>query len=180
MTPDRDGIRFNVLRNAHYHTARRRGLERANRIFSLLIIVLGAAAVGDAAARLGVGTVWIGAAVAFVGSLQLVFDFGRQARDHQALQRDYYRLLAEIERTIEPTAEQLAGWHGDMIAITADEPPTMRALDARAYNDTLGSLGYDDAGDRLVVPWQHIVLGHVLPFEGYEYRKRSEIADDAT
>ncbi|KAF0674413.1 hypothetical protein PMES_03290, partial [Profundibacterium mesophilum KAUST100406-0324] len=32
-------IRFNVLRNALYHTARRRALERINRSFNLLVLL---------------------------------------------------------------------------------------------------------------------------------------------
>ena len=37
MTPDRNGIRFNVLRNVLYHTARRRVLERTNRLFNCAV-----------------------------------------------------------------------------------------------------------------------------------------------
>ncbi|KAF0674351.1 hypothetical protein, partial [Profundibacterium mesophilum] len=91
-----------VLRNALYHTARRRALERINRSFNLLVLLLGAAAIGDLAMRLGIDRIWIGAGVALIGALQLVFDFGRQARDHQTLQRDYYALLAEIDAAVAP------------------------------------------------------------------------------
>ncbi|KAF0674336.1 hypothetical protein, partial [Profundibacterium mesophilum] len=59
------------------------------------------------------------------------------ARDHQTLQRDYYALLAEIDAAVAPDDATMALWHGRMITLSGDEPPTMRAIDAKAYNDAL-------------------------------------------
>ncbi|SFQ13643.1 hypothetical protein SAMN05421853_10275 [Roseivivax halotolerans] len=171
---DREIIRFNVLRNALYHTARRRWLERANRICNLLVILLGTAVVADLAARAGAGALYIGGAVAFIGALQLVLDFGRQARDHQILQRDYYVLLSEIEKLADPTEADLAHWRGRMFEITAEEPPTLRAIDAKAYNDALDAVEVYDQGERLVVPFLHRIAGSFLSFDGHTYRKVSE------
>ncbi len=169
MTPDRENIRFNVLRNALYHTARRRTLERWSRWFNFLVVVLGAAAVGDVMDIHGVPLHWIGMAVAVIGALQLVFDFGRQARDHQALQRDYYALLAEIEATPEADTSRCAEWSSRMMRITADEPPVLRAIDAKAYNDALDALGTFGSENRLHIPLHHRLLGGVIPFEGHQY-----------
>ena len=174
MIPDRDNIRFNVLRNALYHTARRGSLERWNRVFNLLVVVLGAAAVGDVLARFNVEQAYVGMAVAFIGALQLVFDFGRQARDHQVLQRDYYSLLADIEGTIDASEPKRAEWYSRMIRITGDEPPVLRAVDARAYNDAADALELP-RGERLHVPFLHRMLSGVFAFSGAEYKKRSEL-----
>lgn len=168
---DADNIRFNVLRNALYHTARRRHYEALSRWLNLIVILLGAAAIATPLGGIGIGSVWIGAAVALVGALQLVFDFGRQARDHQGLQRDYYRLLAEIETTTDPDTSLIARWRGDMIRITADEPPVLRAIDAKAYNDALDALDVYPTGERLAIPLLHRLLGGLLTFEGHNYRK---------
>lgn len=175
MTPDRDNIRFNVLRNALYHTARRRSLERLNRVFNFAVVVLGAAAVGDSLARFGIEGHWLALAIAVIGALQLVLDFGRQARDHQALQRDYYALLADIEAAPEADTLQCASWYSRMIRITADEPPTLRAIDAKAYNDAIDATELFGRDQRLHVPFHHRLLGGFIGFEGRGYAKLAEI-----
>lgn len=176
---DADNIRFNVLRNALYHTARRRHFEMLARWLNLIVILLGAAAIADTLRNFGIGPVWIGVAVTVVGALQLVFDFGRQASDHQGLQRDYYRLLAEIEAKISPTQEDIARWKGEMIRITADEPPVLRAIDAKAYNDALDATGVYPDDERLVIPFGPRVAGGFLSFEGRSFKKLKEISDAA-
>lgn len=174
MIPERENIRFNVLRNALYHTARRRALERINRWFNFLVVILGAAAVGDIFAKYGIPQSYMGLAVAVIGAMQLVFDFGRQARDHQGLQRDYYRLLADIEASVDDGEAARANWYSRMIQITADEPPTFRALEAKAYNDAADAMELP-RGERLHVPFWHRRVGGVLAFDGTEFRKVSEM-----
>lgn len=174
MAHDRESIRFNTLRNALYHTARRRVLERTNRVFNFLVVVLGASAVGDVFAGVGIERAWVGMAIAVIGALQLVFDFGRQARDHQTLQRDYFSLLADIEAETEPSEKHCADWYSRMIRITADEPPVLRALDAKAYNDALDAIDAHDAGERLVIPFWHRMFGAFVGFDGHRYLKVSE------
>lgn len=176
MNDKRENLRFNILRNALYHTARRKWLERTNRVFSFVIVALGATAMSDVLARWQIEAIWTGAAIALIGTLQLVFDFGRSARDHQALQRDYYHLLAEIEETPDADEATCAQWYGTMVRITGDEPPTLRALDAKAYNDALDAAGTFDSAERLHIPWHHRLLGGVFAFEGYGYRKIAEMS----
>lgn len=175
MAKDRTNIRFNALRNALYHTARRRSLERMNRLFNFLVVILGTAAVADALQVTGIPPYLIGMAVAVIGALQLVFDFGRQARDHQQLQRDYYALLAEIEAKPDATAEECAAWQGKLIRITADEPPVLRAVDAKAYNDAIDASGDFTKDQRLHVPLIQRMLSGLLAFDGYSYETPAEI-----
>lgn len=172
---DRDTIRLNVLRNALYHSARYRSLERTNRFFNFLIVLLGASAMGSLTGSLGISPVWVGGGVAALGALQLVFDFGHAARDHQVLQRDYYWLLADIEAALNPSDEQLAAFQAKMIRITGDEPPTLRAIDARAYNDAIDGSGLFDRDEQLVIPWSHSLVGWLKPFEGFHYLKVHEV-----
>lgn len=170
-----DNVRFNALRNALYHTGRRMTFERWNRIFNFLVVVLGAAATGGIITHIGWDPIWPAAAVALVGAAQLVFDFGRSARDHQSLQKEYYNLLADIESEIDPSDDQIATWNSRMTRIAGDEPPTLRALDAKAYNDALDALEFD-RGQRLKVPWLHWALGGLIAFDGHTYPKLSELA----
>lgn len=175
MNLNRDNLRFNVLRNALYHTARRRVFERINRILNFAIIALGATAMSDIIIRSDISPIWLGATVTIIGALQLVFDFARQARDHQILQRDYYHLLAEIEEKTEANEADCARWQAKIIRITSDEPPILRALDAKAYNDALDALDIYESSERLRIPLLHQWLGSLFSFEGHTYRKFNEI-----
>jgi len=168
-----ENIRFNVIRNALYHTARRRSAELWSRIFSFIIIALGTAAMSDLAGGIGIPAIVPGALVALAGAAQLVFDFAGQARTHQQLQRQYYELLADMEESLDPAEQDLARWRADMIRITSDEPPIYRAIDAKAYNDAIDAADFD-AGERLTIPWHHNILGHLWHFDGHRYVKLCE------
>ena len=176
---DRENIRFNALRNALYHTGRRRSFERLNRWFNFAVILVGAAGVseifGKVHGALGDnGPVIYGIMVAAIGAAQLAFDFGGNARDHQSLQRDYYNLLADIEETVEPSEQQLAAWNGRLTRIASDEPPIMRAIDAKAYNDAIDAMELD-RGQLLHLPIYHRVLGRFFSYDGFTFRKRIEL-----
>jgi hypothetical protein len=167
-------IRFNVLRNALYHTARRRRLERVNRVFNFAIILAGTAVVSELVDYVPFGREVAGVLVAVIGALQLVFDFGRQARDHQQFQRDYYYLLADIERAKSIGPDEVAEFQARMIQITADEPPTLKALDAKAYNDALDATSFFPRDQRLIIPWHHQIFGAFFAYDGHEYRTVEE------
>lgn len=174
MIPDRENIRFNVLRNALYHTARRRSLESWNRRFNFLIVALGASATLDVLDFLSVPQSLVGFSVALIGALQLVFDYGKQARDHQLLQRSYYDLLSEIEAHTEDDEAKRAEWFSRMIRITGDEPPVLRAVDAKAYNDALDAMEMPRR-ERLFIPAYQRLFSTISAFDGYEYKKFGEI-----
>ncbi|MCR5855292.1 hypothetical protein [Mesorhizobium sp. J428] len=137
-----------------------------------MVVILGTATVGEAVTSFEIARMplWIGGAVAAVGTLQLVFDFGGSARTHQSLQRDYFNLLADIEEKTDPTEEDCRRWEAKMSRIAGDEPPVFRALDAKAYNDAIGAMEWDE-NERLVVPLIHRLLGSVISFDGHHYRK---------
>lgn len=179
---NRDLVRFNVLRNALYHTSRRLTLDRWNRWFNFLVILLGAEAVTKFMMifNVNVASGAIGALVATVGAAQLVFDFGGRARDHQNLQREYYHLLAEIEADPAPDEVKIAGWFAQMTRISGDEPPVLRALDSKAYNDAIGATELFPQDQRLYIPWHHRLFGQFWAYEGYDYKKLEELAAGKT
>lgn len=173
---DRARLQLNVMRNALYHAGQRRRYERYTRWSNFLVIILGASAMADLSRFVEIpgGVILPGLLTTVLGALQLVFDFGGRARDHQVLQRDYYMLYAEIDQVISPTDEQIAVFASAMSRIAASEPPTMRALDARAYNDALSGLGNWPEGERLHIPFRHRLLGAIQSFDGYQYQTLDE------
>lgn len=176
---ERELLRFNVLRNALYHTSRRLTFDRWNRWFNFLVIVLGAQAVTGFMSFLGydISQGAVGALVATVGAAQLVFDFGGKARDHQSLQRDYYHLLAEIEEKASATEDDIARWWAQMTRIAGDEPPVLRALDSKAYNDAIGATEIYPVDERIYIPWWHRIWGQFWAYEGHDYKKIKELPD---
>lgn len=172
----RDNLRVNVLRNALYHTARRQYFERFNRLFTFGVVLLGASAMGDALAGFGISQTMLGAGVALLGTLQLVYDFGGKARDHMQLQREYYHLLADIEEGPATADEEILNrYYARMLRITADEPPTLRAIDCKAYNDALAATEFYKPDQRIVIPLWHRLTGWLFTFDGYNYPKVGEV-----
>jgi hypothetical protein len=100
------------------------------------------------------------------GTLQLVFDLGVRARDHDFLQRRYYQLIAEMKRVAAPSHENICEWEAIMYEIYAEEPPPMRALDSIAWNAACESMGGDK---RIKVTWYQSLLRNIWAFNGSEF-----------
>ena len=177
-------IRFDALRNVLYHVSRRRSCEQWAQVMNFLVIILGAATIGNLLEALGIPSftgvdlaVLTGSGVVLAGGASMVFDFAGRAALHQQLQGDYYRLLSEIVRAGTAGEEKVTDFDAQLVAIYANEPPVIRAIDAKAYNDALDALG-DAMGyspkDRLIVPGLHSVFGQFCTFEGHEYHRCSE------
>ncbi|MFG1319854.1 hypothetical protein [Xanthobacter autotrophicus] len=164
----RTSIKVQALRNALYHGARRNFLEFINRAFSFIVILGGAVAVADY-----LGNAKPAAFIATVaGTLQLVFDFGGRAKEHAFLQRRFYDVIAEVETCPEPAENQICKWQADLVRIYADEPPTLRALDAIAYNDAAEAL---DTEWRVRVNWWQSLWRHFYPFNGTSFAWKKAI-----
>ena len=171
MSRSIEDIRFDCLRNALYHTARRRTCETLARWMNLLVIVLGTTAVSSILEP-WVSAEYLAAAAAIVGALNMTFDFAGKARDHMQLQSAYYDMLAGTEEVSQPQDCDIAALDARLTRIYCAEPPVLRAIDAKAYNDALESLGCYKPEDRLYIPvWHRGPLAHVFAFEGHEYRR---------
>jgi hypothetical protein len=129
--------RFDALRNAIYHTQRASFLQLVNRSLNFMVIVLGTAVVAKIATRSPSFSYSLEIGVVVVATAQLVFDFGGRACVHAFLQKRYYELLAEMETGAIDTAKAKEKWSAKLLTIAADEPVTLRALDAIAYNQAL-------------------------------------------
>lgn len=159
--------RFDVLRSALYHTARRRWFDGLARFLNFVVVIAGAASLSDIVPKAHSDVLRSVSAIVtlLAGTLQLVYDFAGQARTHEILQKRFYELLAEIEAT-ENTEGREQEWKARFLKICADEPPMLRVLDAVAYNEAADAL---DTDWRLrITPWQSIVR-HFLAFNGTSF-----------
>lgn len=161
-------LRFEILRNAIYHTARGQFLDLCTRVISFVIILLGTAA----ASQLGAATSkfddrWLAGAAALVATFQLVGDFGVAARTHSYLQRRCYELLAELETLLPLDEAAIANLRAKLTILYGEEPPPMRALDAVAYNAACDSLGKEKSRVRIGI--LQSIFRQVFPFNGTEF-----------
>ena len=165
-------IKFDVLRNAIYHSSRRRFFELLSRFLSFCVVVSGTAAVANLAV---LDPRWLAALAAAIGALQLVFDFNGRARLHENLQRRYFELIAVIDAVVEATDQDVAKWRADLTLIYADEPPPMRALDAIAYNKACDALGYPESRRHVSLCLCNTFIPSQMPCL---HRRRSDLLHD--
>ncbi len=155
-------LRHMALRNALYHVARRRWLDGWSRFFNLLTILAGTGIAADLTKGNGQAALVLGGLVTISGALQLVYDFTGRARLHEILQRRYFTLMADIECAASPTGDQCRIWRSEFSRASADEPPTMRALDSIAHNQaTFALIGGTEP--YLKVNWWQSLTRHILP-----------------
>ncbi|WP_126010598.1 hypothetical protein [Georhizobium profundi] len=155
MTDEAFQLRHTALRNANYHLARRRWLEGVSRCFNLLVILGGTGTAAEVVRGSDFGALLLGATIALIGALQLVFDFSGRARLHETLQRRYFELMADIECALDPQQADCANWRAKLTRIAGDEPPVMRALDAVADNQATGALLGATKPRLQISRWEH-------------------------
>lgn len=174
MSDPLSDAKFDALRNAIYHTARKQFYDSLNRLLNFLVIIFGAGVAGKVSALFHVEELWLEFGVLIFATAQLTFDFGYKARTHEFLQRKYNEMLAEIE--LEATLDA-ARWRSKLYTVASDEPMPMRALDAVAYNAAVDATISDPAHKliaRLRVPFLHYLLRNFLARQGFEYQLESK------
>ena len=150
LTREIENLKFDILRNAIYHTARGQFFDLISRLINFTIIVLGTGAASQLGAATGkIDDRWLAGAAALLAALQLVGDFGVAARNHAYLQRRCYELLSELELSTPLDEGRIATLRAKLIILYGEEPPPMRALDAVAYNAACDSVGKPDARVRI-------------------------------
>lgn len=164
--------RFDALRNAIYHSERSSFLDTANRLLNFLVIVCGAGVAAKALVEFKLKGSWLELSVVFFATIQLVFDLGGKAKTHKFLQRRYYELLAEWEPVEEPTEAQTKAWSAKLLVISGDEPMTMRAVDALAYNKALDATSRDTdirKTQRQYLTWYQRRMRHLIAFQSVNF-----------
>lgn len=163
------GVKFDALRNAIYHTARRNYLDLLNRLLNFVVVILGAGVVIKAIGADEFSKPWLEIGVLLAATAQLTFDFGAKARTHEFLQKKYFEMISEMETEIELDERK---WYAKLYAVAADEPMPMRALDAMAYNAALDAMTSDlkiRDENRVYIPFYQRRLRHVLAFHAHQY-----------
>lgn len=164
-----EDLEHHALRNALYHTARRQRLELWNRGLTFLVILGGAGTVSQVLVAAGFA-VYLGMLITTVGALQLVFDFAGHARTHVELQRLYYSVLGQIKEGGDLSVKQRNAIMSEIVRISGEEPPTLRALDAVAYNEATDALyGEDRAHEKLHITGWQSATRHLQPHNGASF-----------
>lgn len=162
---DRDEFQIECLRNARYHEDRERFFARIHKAAMFFVVVSGTAAFAWVKA-----SAVLGAAVAVVALIDLVFDVSGKARLHASLRRRIYDLLAQLEdktRTVEQLREQA-------VRVYADEPPCMYAANIIAFNGAMDFMNRPPAF-QYKVEWYHRWFRNVWSFAGTKFQTYAEI-----
>ncbi|MGO4175729.1 hypothetical protein [Bosea sp. TAF32] len=136
-------LRFDVLRNAFYHSARLRHFEWQHRGLMFLIVLFGTAGVADATTGV-IGQKALAAITALLATVDLVLDLRGKAQRHDSLKQRYFMLLAKLDELPGAELRQIAKWRGKVNRITAEEPVTYRIVDALAHNEALETMGLNE------------------------------------
>lgn len=163
MTERTSELRFNALRIAIYHTARRMFFETATRYLNFVVVASGGFAFANLLDGWGLKGGILAAVAALAGLMQLVGDFGSRARTHEFLQRRFYEIVAEIAEAKNPGASKFDGWEAALNRLYAEEPPPMRALDAVAYNAAVDATDIMKKG-RISLRWWHVAFKQFFSF----------------
>lgn len=161
-----------ALRNALYHTARRKWLDTWGRMLNFMVIVAGTSAATDMLGLVQGSAKLAAFTVAVIGALQLVYDFSGRARTHELLQRRYYTIYADISECTAPDDKKCAEWEAEFARAAGDEPPTMRALDAIADNQATNALL--GGKRRLTVNWWQSATRHLFTHNSADFPPRSD------
>lgn len=164
-----DYLRLQALRNVIYHNARRYWLEALSRWTNFLVVLSGTATAASMGPILKLPqetvTFSLGALTAVLGASSLVFDFAVRAKNHEIIAKQYFALLGDIDGTVAVSAEDVAKWKKSFAEIAANEPPTMRALDAVAQNEASQAI-FGDEVRILEVTWWHRIFKNIWAFGG--------------
>jgi hypothetical protein len=112
--------------------------------------------------------------VTIAGAVDLVFDVSGKARLHAALRRRVYDILAQAE---DPT-RSIASLREQAVRVYADEPPTMHAVNALAYNAAMLAFDRPEKYQFPISLW-HRALRHWWPFTADDFKTYDEIAKQA-
>jgi hypothetical protein len=170
-----ENLRYDVLRNAAYHAARQAyfsGLYRG----SLFITALsGTATISAALTEWKQAGAIAGIVTTVAAVLDLVFQLGERSAFHARMRERVFHLLAEAEEA-DASQRSLRKCFAALTRLYGEEPPTMKAVEACAWNAAKAATTRDlDKDDLLIVPWYwHYPLRHILPFSGSVFCTRRE------
>lgn len=161
----REEIALDALRNACYHEDRASFFAMVHRWMMFFVVLTGSTAFVAIAGFLP--DWWKAQALALAGPLgaviglfDLVFDPTGKARLHDRLRRESILMRADVQdcRISDGALE------GALTRLYADDPPTMHAANALAYNRAMEAHGRERA-DLLKVGFWARKFRHIMPFD---------------
>ena len=129
---DNAKLKMRAYRNLRYHSDRQSHYERLTRLTNFILVLLGS---GSFALAFVENPRWAAvgaAAVTFVASAQLVFDFSRRAKEEDVLKLECAKLVADAE---DPHVD-VSTIEAAMASLYGRELETYHAVNAMAYNAT--------------------------------------------
>lgn len=132
-------LRFKLLFAALCHDIAEERMMRWHRLFTAVNLLLGSGAAVAISAHSPRCAQLMAGMVAVVGAAQLVWDFGKVARDHALQRQRYYELLADLERGRDENDVAAS-----MTTLYGSEPPVRRHLQKIAHNRAGRSLYGDN------------------------------------
>jgi hypothetical protein len=152
---ERELLEFRCVRNAAYHEDWEYYYARVHRWLMFIVVVFGTLSIGASLAiylSSGHDNIWptVGTLIAVLaGLVDVVWNVDGLAREHSALRRRCYDLVARMQAG-EPTNSLQAAF----TRIVADEPPAMHAVNALAFNAAVDALGRPADQKYVLKPWQ--------------------------
>src|SRR5438876_1607265 len=134
---------FAVRRSIRYHNRRRRFFDGFDKAVKVLGVIGGSAAWAATIGKHQTITMWFAAVVAIGSAISLVIGPSQAARLHEALAKRFAKLEHEMQRTPDPTPDQLNEFVAERLMIESEEPPPLRVLDIICHNELCEAMGYD-------------------------------------
>lgn len=170
---EREILRFDALRNAFYHSSRRKTYEVRHR-WLMAIIAISTTTLFARISSIGSFELLFAAVPVLASLTDLIFSPGEKAKNHQVMQKQFFELLADLEFIKLEDEEALSGIRSKMLRIYGDEETNFRVLDAVSYNAALESMGRDSE-DRLIVSSFQFAFRNLLSFENVSFRSEKEL-----
>ena len=171
----REEIALDVLRNACYHEDRTSFFATVHRWMMFFVVLLGSTAFVALAGFLpdwwkAQSLALAGPLGAVIGLFDLVFDPTGKARLHDRLRRESILMRADVQdcRISDGALE------GALTRLYADDPPTMHAVNALAYNRAMEAHGRARE-DLLKVGFWARKFRHIVPFDVERFRSYREL-----
>jgi hypothetical protein len=159
-------FKINCLSSALYHEDRERFFAWVHRTAMFLVVASGTAALSPLKETFPHA---IPAVTTLVGLLDLVFDLSGKARLHAGLRKQIYSVLADADGY-----DSLDNLNRRLILIYAEEPPTMYAVSAIAYNRAMMSYGRPHKY-LLAIGNRDRLIRHIWPFTANTFKSFDEM-----
>jgi hypothetical protein len=108
----------------------------------------------------------LAALVACVNLMELIANFDEAARKHEDLYKRFKQLQARVAIEGE---ENAAAWESEAQTIRADEPPTMWAIYARCWNQTIDRHGAEREGYYREVGTLQSLIGYLWHYRPSDF-----------